>query len=103
MYMSWESGANSHLSRSLWHDASSSTIVLTEMVVEVDEGTCVCWGGCWGVGGVSKSDVISGGDDFMDSLGIWLLGVGPLHLSVAVDSLVQIGCEVMAVALVDLT
>ena len=47
--------------------------------------------------------MISGGDDFMDSLGIWLLGVGPLHLSVAVDSLVQIGCEVMAVALVDMT
>ena len=102
MYMSWEIGANSHLARSLWHDASSSTIVLREMVVEVDEGTCV-WGGCWGVGGVSESDVIGGGDDFMDSLGIWLFGVGPLHLSVAVDSLVQMGCEVMAVALVDLT
>ena len=103
MYMSWEIGANSHLARSLWHDASSSTIVLREMVVEVDEGTCVCWGGYWGVGGVSESDVIGGGDDFMDSLGIWLFGVGPLHLSVAVDSLVQMGCEVMAVALVDLT
>ena len=42
-------------------------------------------------------------DDFLDSLGIWLFGVGPLCSSVAVDGLVLIGCEVVAAALVDLT
>ena len=44
-----------------------------------------------------------GGDDFMDSLGIWLFGVGSSRFSVAVDGLVPMGCQVMAVALVYLT
>ena len=44
-----------------------------------------------------------GGDDFMDSLGIWLFEVGSSRFSVAVDGLVPMGCQVMAVALVDLT
>ena len=43
-----------------------------------------------------------GGDDFLDSLGICCFGVGPLRFIVAVDGLVLVGCEVIAVALVDL-
>lgn len=39
----------------------------------------------------------------MDSLGDWLIEVGPLSFSVAVDGLVLMGYEVLAVALVDLT
>ena len=69
----------------------------------MNEGTCVCSGGCWGVGGVSESDVRGGGDDFMDSLRIWLCGVGYLRFSVAVDGLVPMGNEVIDVALVDWT
>ena len=42
-----------------------------------------------------------GGDDFMDSLGIWLFEVGSSRFSVAVDGLVPMGCQVKAVALVD--
>ena len=42
-----------------------------------------------------------GGDDFMDSLRIWLCGVGYLRFSVAVDGLVPMGNEVIDVALVD--
>ena len=38
------------------------------------------------------------GDDFLDSLGTWLFGVGPLRFSAAVDGLVLIGCEFVAVA-----
>ena len=44
-----------------------------------------------------------GGDNFMDSLGIWLFGVWFLHFSVAVDDLVLMGCRVVAVTMVDLT
>ena len=44
-----------------------------------------------------------GGDDFLDSLGIWLFGVELLRFTVAVDGLVLIGCQVVAVAFVDLT
>ena len=39
----------------------------------------------------------------MNSLGTWLFEVGSLRSSVAVDGLVRMGCEVVAVALVDLT
>ena len=42
-------------------------------------------------------------DYFLNSLGTWLFGVESLCSSVAVDGLVLIGCEVVAVALVDLT
>ena len=44
-----------------------------------------------------------GEDDFIDSLGNCLIEVGSLCFSVAVDGLVPIGYEVLAVALVDLT
>ena len=43
------------------------------------------------------------GVGFMNSLGTWLFEVGSLRSSVAVDGLVRMGCEVVAVALVDLT
>ena len=33
---------------------SSSAIVLGNMVETVNEGMCVCWNGCWGVGGEVK-------------------------------------------------
>ena len=33
---------------------SSSAIVLGNMVETVNEGMCVCWNGCWGVGGQVK-------------------------------------------------
>ena len=39
----------------------------------------------------------------MNSLGTWLFEVGSLRSSVAVDGLVRMGCEVVAVALVDST
>ena len=44
-----------------------------------------------------------GSDDFLDSLGMWLFGVGPLRFSVAVNGLILIGCAVVAVALVNVT
>ena len=55
-----------------------------------------------GVGGLNESDIRGGGDDFLGSLGISLFGVGPLRFSVAVDGLVLVGCEIVAVGLVDL-
>ena len=54
-----------------------------------------------GVGGLSESDMRGGGDDFLGSLGILLFGVEPLRFSVAVDDLVLVGCEIVAVGLVD--
>ena len=39
-----------------------------------------------------------GVDDFLESLGVWLFGVGPLHFCVRVDGSVLIGCEVVVVA-----
>ena len=44
-----------------------------------------------------------GGDDIMDSLVIWLFAVGLLRFSVTLNGLVLMGCEIVAVALVDLT
>ena len=44
-----------------------------------------------------------GGDDIMDSLVIWLFSVGLLRFSVTLNGFVLMGCEVVAVALVDLT
>ena len=82
---------------------SSSAIALEYMARKVNESRCVCWGGCWSVGGVSESDVRGGSDDFLGSLGMWLFGVGPLRFSVAVNGLILIGCAVVAVALVNVT
>ena len=45
---------------------SSSTIVYENMTGKVNEGNGVCLGGCWGVGGVSESDMRGGGDDPTD-------------------------------------
>ena len=39
----------------------------------------------------------------MDSLVIWLFAVGLLRFSVTLNGLVLMGCEIVAVALVDLT
>ena len=44
-----------------------------------------------------------GGDNFMDNLGICLFGERSLCFSVAVDGLVPMSCEIVTVALVDLT
>ena len=44
-----------------------------------------------------------GGDNFMDNLGICLFGEGSLCFRVALDGLVPMGFEIVAVALVDLT
>ena len=93
--------ANSHLSRSLWKVSSSSAIVLRNMVEKVDEYICNYWGGCGGVGGLYVSDMRGDGDDFLGSLGTLLFGVGLLHFTVAIDGLVLVGCEVVAVGLVD--
>lgn len=37
-----------------------------------------------------------GGDDFLVTLGILLFGVVPLRFSVAVNDLILVGCEVVA-------
>ena len=43
---------------------SSSAIVLGNMVGRMNEGMCVFWDGCWGVGRLSESDMRGGGNDF---------------------------------------
>ena len=52
-----------------------------------------------GVGGVSKSDMRDGGDDFL----VWRFCEleGPLRFSVSVDGVVVVGCEVVGVGLAD--
>ena len=42
-----------------------------------------------------------GGDKFLVSLGVMLFRVGPLRFSIVVYGLVLVGCEVVAVGLVD--
>ena len=42
-----------------------------------------------------------GGDDFVVSLQILFFGMRPFHFSKAVDGLVLVGCELVAVQLVD--
>ena len=84
-----------------WMIPGISTIVLLNVGGKVNVGMWVYWGGCLGVGGVSESDMRGSEDDFLVSLGIFLFELGPLHFNVAVDGLVLLGCEVVAVGLLD--
>ena len=56
--------------------ASSSALVLGNMVGNVNEGMYVFWGGCCDIDGVSKSYMRDGRDYFLDSLGVWYLEWG---------------------------
>ena len=49
----------------------SSTIIFGNMVGEMEwRGICVWRSGCWGVGGVSESDMRKGGDNFLIIFGV---------------------------------
>lgn len=54
-----------------------------------------------GLGGVSESGMRGSEDDFLVSLGILLFEVGLSRFNVAVDGLVLLGCEIVAVGLLD--
>ena len=60
---------------------SSIRIVLGDMVAKVNQGMCVCWNGCWGVGGVNESDMKDIEDNFLVSFGVLWFG-GGLYVSV---------------------
>ena len=80
---------------------SSSATVLGNMVRKVNKDMYGCWDGWCDVSGVSESDTRGSGDDFLVSLWILLFRVGHLRFSIAVDGMVLMGCEVVAIGLVN--
>ena len=60
---------------------SSFGVVPGNMLGTVNEGICVCWNDCWGVGGARESDMRGGENNFLVSLGILWFG-GGLYVSV---------------------